>query len=668
MPQVLQELVAMVPHATNEWQRESGLGVASDRVLLIIILSRQPVNVQVRPMPEPDPPCEKTRKSPPRFGMQSSEASRTGQWIPTESVALPSGSPTRMGKFELRGTLGQGAFGLVYRGYDPELHRDVAIKVPHGAGMLPDLRERFLREARAAAKIHHPNVCPVYDVGTEGDIPYIVMHFVPGPTLAGVLKQRQTPFPTRHAAAIVRKLALGVAAAHAQGVIHRDLKPANVLVNDVSREVLITDFGLARFSSETPLSVQGDVLGTPAYMSPEQGRGDVDAIGPPSDIYSLGVILYHLVTGTVPFRGTILELMVQLERATPKLPSVVHPGIDPAIDAICLKALAKAPGDRFGSAKEFANALADFLRGISPSEELVPHAETVVPAGAIPMPAPPPATGDEFDHLGNGALATFANSNEASVRDEKPRRSSKRSKPRKRTEKSSGYRPVVLLALLIVVLIGGLFGGVRLLRPSKKPEEQTNNEAKKPATPIVLTKDDDKAAKDLAAAQKRERELADALAVKQQADLEAERKRLEDAKKDKVVLSVKEYFRGGSFEVLHYQGQKGTLEFTALTEEGDGFKVGGKFDHLWSKQGGTFTGTISKLGEVKLLLTYSDLKGKSVEFEVTMRFPVEAGNINVKSLGEGNLCWSFDRDGKGLKNGIVPVERRSPHPYVLKKK
>jgi serine/threonine protein kinase len=138
--------------------------------------------------------------------MPEPEAQRDGT---QPAPALP-GHPARIGRFEVRHLLGEGTFGRVYHGFDFGLHRDVAIKVPHPHGLTPAFRERFLREARAVATIHHANVCPVYEAGTAGDLPYVVMHFVPGPTLATLLDRREEPFPPRHAAAMVRKLALGV--------------------------------------------------------------------------------------------------------------------------------------------------------------------------------------------------------------------------------------------------------------------------------------------------------------------------------------------------------------------------------------------------------------------------------------------------------------------------
>src|SRR5262245_19595491 len=228
-------------------------------------------------MPQPDPIHDQTKDSP-RKPTPDAPADapnpgtlpeNTSDWAPDSTV--PTGNrlkstgsiPTRIGRFEIRAVLGEGAFGRVYRGFDPGLTREVAIKVPHRKGMTAGFRERFLREARAAATIHHPNVCPVYEAGADGDTPFLVVHYVAGPTLSTFLGRRSEPFPIRQAAVVVRKLALGVAAAHAHGIVHRDLKPQNVLVDEARREVLITDFGVARVGGESRQTVEGTVVGTP---------------------------------------------------------------------------------------------------------------------------------------------------------------------------------------------------------------------------------------------------------------------------------------------------------------------------------------------------------------------------------------------------------------------
>lgn len=334
------------------------------------------------PQPAPDE-SHRTRIAPSR--------NDTAPLPPPGAPDPVAGHPRKISRFEIRGVLGTGAFGIVYRGFDPDLQREVAIKMPKNTHMSSEQVSAFLREARAAANIHHQNVCPVYEVGVDGGRPFIVMHLVPN-TLAKVLAGRKLPFVPRDAAAIVRKLALGVAAAHALDVSHRDLKPANVLVNDATREVLIADFGLALLADETRVSIDGSVKGTPAYMAPEQADGEIEAIGPISDIHALGVMLYELMTGTLPFRGTSTDAVLsQVRTKMPKRPSEVRPGIDPALDAICLKAMAKKPADRYPTAKDFVNALTDYLRGSVPApgktEVAKPNPRPAPPAS----PKPPPA-------------------------------------------------------------------------------------------------------------------------------------------------------------------------------------------------------------------------------------------------------------------------------------
>lgn len=273
--------------------------------------------------------------------------------------------PKRIGRFEILAILGQGAFGKVYRARDPHLDREVAIKVP--LLETPDDIARFRREAKAAATLHHPNVCPVYEVGEDESGSYIVMAYVDGKTLADHLKERKEPLPARQAALIIRKLALALEVAHAKGIVHRDLKPGNVMIDRERKDVIITDFGLARrrTNGDAFQTKEGMVMGTPAYMAPEQARGDVQAVGPASDIYALGVILYEMLAGRPPFSGSIAEVFGQLMHVVPPPPSELRPGVDRRLDAVCVKALAKEPGNRFKSMKELADALDRVLKEAS---------------------------------------------------------------------------------------------------------------------------------------------------------------------------------------------------------------------------------------------------------------------------------------------------------------
>jgi hypothetical protein len=260
----------------------------------------------------------------------------------------------------------------------------VAIKVPHlqPGRFGEELKQRFLREARASALIVHPNVCPVHDVSTDGEVPYLVMRYVEGGTLADLLKRRRKLLPQQRAASLARRIALGVAAAHAAGVVHRDLKPENVLWDAHREEVLVADFGLARLDDEDTLTSTGRVMGTYAYMSPEQARGKRDQVGPLSDIHALGAIFYEMLTGSAPF-GRGHEALLRVVTQEPIKPTRYRPRLDPRLEAICLKAMSKNAADRHASALEFAAELEAYLSCPEP------------PATAVVVEDnPPPVSGD----------------------------------------------------------------------------------------------------------------------------------------------------------------------------------------------------------------------------------------------------------------------------------
>ena len=271
----------------------------------------------------------------------------------------------KIGRFDLRGVLGSGAFGKVYRAFDSKLNREVAIKVPMDSAVKTDAeRAQFLKEARAIATINHPNVCQVFEVGEFGDRPYIVMALVPGLSLADAMKSRKTPLPQKQAALIVRKIAAALAAAHEKEIVHRDLKPANIMFDRDRKDIVVMDFGLARGPqlADARSTQSGVIMGTPAYMSPEQARGDAKGVGPSGDVFSLGVILYEMLTGFRPFVGTATEVIGQILHVEPERPSQRRTGIDPRMESICLKAMAKDPAARFSTMREFAAAIDVVLR------------------------------------------------------------------------------------------------------------------------------------------------------------------------------------------------------------------------------------------------------------------------------------------------------------------
>lgn len=286
---------------------------------------------------------------------------------PRSSRAAPALQPPshpemlgRLGRFDIESWIGQGGFGVVYKGHDPELNRAVAIKVlaPHLAAS-GVARKRFAREAQAAAAISHPNVVPIHAIESEGDCPYLVMGYVPGQSLQAYV-QKHGPLPIKAVVRIAQQIAAGLLAAHRQGLVHRDIKPANVLLENGLNRAMITDFGLARAADDAALTQTGWLAGTPFYMSPEQAEGK--PVDERSDLFSLGSVIYFMATGREPFRGEQpLAVLRKIVNERPAPAEQVNSDVPRTLSRLIERLHEKQPEDRYQSAEQVNQLLEQYV-------------------------------------------------------------------------------------------------------------------------------------------------------------------------------------------------------------------------------------------------------------------------------------------------------------------
>jgi predicted Ser/Thr protein kinase len=303
-----------------------------------------------------------------------------GESVPLNlaDIPVPGEKLQYIGDYELLSVIAQGGMGVVYKARQRTLNREVALKLLlGGAHATAEFKKRFLQEAETAGKLQHSNIVPIYEVGEHEGQPFFSMEYVAGSDLAKLT--REQPLETKRAAECVKTVAEAIEYAHQQGILHRDLKPSNILIGRDGR-LRITDFGLARETkTDSSLTLTGTTLGTPGFMPPEQVSVKRGQVGPVSDVYSLGAVLYCLVTGRPPFAaGTLADILQQVVTAEPVSPRQLNPAVPRDVETICLKCLEKEPRRRYASAQALADDLGRFVRGEPISARPVGAAERVV--------------------------------------------------------------------------------------------------------------------------------------------------------------------------------------------------------------------------------------------------------------------------------------------------
>ena len=360
---------------------------------------------------------------------------------------MPLATGSTLGRFQIVSPLGQGGMATVYKAFQPALDRYVALKLLRG-GIVdePEQRERFEREAKAIARLRHPSIVQVFDFDTVDGQSFLVMEFIDGGTLKGRLNELASAgqkLPRGDVARIIGEVADALDTAHHLGIVHRDVKPSNVLVNRSGRAIM-ADFGIARILASSGQTQTGVGVGTPEYMSPEQGEGQ--AVNHQSDIYSLGVMAYELLTGRVPFRAdTPLAVVLAHVRDPLPLPSTIDPTISQDVERVLLKAMAKTPEERYASAGDFAHALSAAL-SITPTGS--------IPAGAVSAAAAAaPATANVSTAASAPAVTPTVPSPAPVVSPAKPKPAARRAQTLVQWEIALTLRIVGLLFLATELLL-----------------------------------------------------------------------------------------------------------------------------------------------------------------------------------------------------------------------
>ena len=318
---------------------------------------------------------------------------------------------THFGRYEVLAELGRGAMGLVYKGRDPQIDRLVAIKtislLNQGSDEELEYRKRFFLEARAAGRLSHPGIVTIYDVGEDASTrtPYIVMEYVSGEPLNNILSERHGKVPLKTALQLVQDLAEALDYAHAQGVVHRDIKPANIMVTEEGH-AKITDFGIAKLNLAL-LTVPGHVLGTPAYMSPEQLEGQ--ELDGRSDLFSLGVILYAMITGHRPFQGnSATTVCFKVANREPLPASAYDNSFPPELDYVIARSMAKDRTARYQTGREMALDISSLLKGQAPRSQGDP-----MPANGDP--AQPPSLSTVAREMAEIRASAYASAKSARI-------------------------------------------------------------------------------------------------------------------------------------------------------------------------------------------------------------------------------------------------------------